>query len=77
LLPDRKQLFRRLSAGLRNKALKGLTIRAANQSANRVPRRLFPEIPVKLTNLKITPKLGILVGVTLLGLCVAGCLRAI
>jgi len=23
--------------------------------------RLFPEIPVKLTNLKITPKLGILV----------------
>jgi methyl-accepting chemotaxis protein len=31
-----------------------------------------PEIPVKLTNLKITPKLGILVGVTLLGLCVAG-----
>jgi len=27
---------------------------------------------VKLTNLKITPKLGILVGVTLLGLCVAG-----
>jgi methyl-accepting chemotaxis protein len=36
--------------------------------------RLFPEIPVKLTNLKITPKLGILVGVTLLGLCVAGLL---
>jgi methyl-accepting chemotaxis protein len=29
---------------------------------------------VKLTNLKITPKLGILVGVTLLGLCVAGLL---
>jgi methyl-accepting chemotaxis protein len=29
---------------------------------------------VKLTNLKITPKLGILVGVTLLGLCVAGAL---
>jgi methyl-accepting chemotaxis protein len=29
---------------------------------------------VKLTNLKITPKLGILVGVTLLGLCVAGIL---
>jgi methyl-accepting chemotaxis protein len=27
---------------------------------------------VKLTSLKITPKLGILVGVTLLGLCVAG-----
>jgi methyl-accepting chemotaxis protein len=29
---------------------------------------------VKLTNLKITPKLGILVGVTLLGLCAAGLL---
>jgi methyl-accepting chemotaxis protein len=29
---------------------------------------------VKLTNLTITPKLGILVGVTLLGLCVAGAL---
>jgi methyl-accepting chemotaxis protein len=36
--------------------------------------RLFPEIPVKLTSLKITPKLGILVGVTLLGLCAAGAL---
>ena len=30
-----------------------------------IPRRM----PVKLTNLTITPKLGILVGVTLLGLC--------
>jgi methyl-accepting chemotaxis protein len=29
---------------------------------------------VKLTNMKITPKLGILVGVTLLGLCTAGAL---
>ncbi len=29
---------------------------------------------MKLTNLKITPKLGILVGVTLVGLCVAGLL---
>ena len=29
---------------------------------------------MKLTNLKITPKLGILVGVTLLGLCAAGAL---
>jgi len=29
---------------------------------------------VKLTNLKITPKLGILLGVTLVGLCVAGML---
>jgi methyl-accepting chemotaxis protein len=35
----------------------------------------FPgESPVKLTNLKITPKLGILVGVTLLGLSAAGLL---
>src|ERR1700688_1813145 len=30
--------------------------------------------PVKLTNLTITPKLGILVGVTLFGLCAAGVL---
>ena len=29
---------------------------------------------MKITNLKITPKLGILVGITLLGLCVAGVL---
>ena len=29
---------------------------------------------MKLTNLKITPKLGILVGITLLGLCAAGVL---
>ena len=29
---------------------------------------------MKLTNLTITPKLGILVGVTLLGLCAAGLL---
>ena len=27
---------------------------------------------MKLTNLKITPKLGILVGAALLGLCIAG-----
>jgi methyl-accepting chemotaxis protein len=32
------------------------------------------EATVKLNNLKITPKLGILVGVTLFGLCVAGVL---
>jgi methyl-accepting chemotaxis protein len=32
---------------------------------------------VKLTNLKITPKLGILVGMTLLGLCAAGVLAAV
>jgi methyl-accepting chemotaxis protein len=31
-------------------------------------------MPVKLNNLKITPKLGILVGVILLGLCAAGAL---
>ena len=29
---------------------------------------------MKLTNMKITPKVGILVGVALLGLCVAGVL---
>ncbi len=29
---------------------------------------------MKLTNLTITPKLGILVGVTLFGLCIAGAL---
>ena len=29
---------------------------------------------MKLTNLTITPKLGILVGVTLVGLCIAGTL---
>ena len=29
---------------------------------------------MKLTNLTITPKLGILVGVTLVGLCIAGAL---
>src|SRR3981189_3580445 len=32
------------------------------------------DAPVKLTNLTITPKLGILVGVTLFGLCIAGAL---
>jgi methyl-accepting chemotaxis protein len=36
------------------------------------PAFISPEIAVKLTNLTITPKLGILVGVTLLGLCAAG-----
>src|SRR5258708_23728196 len=40
----------------------------------RVQRQFFRRSPVKLTNLKITPKLGILVGVTLLGLCAAGVL---
>jgi len=32
--------------------------------------------PVKLNNLTIAPKLGFSVGVTLLGLCVAGMLRS-
>src|SRR5580698_6311091 len=32
------------------------------------------ETPVRLNNLTIAPKLGILVGVTLLGLCIAGAL---
>jgi hypothetical protein len=71
------RVFRRLSAGLRNKALKGLTILCAKSIGQSRATRLFPEIPVKLTNLKITPKLGILVGVTLLGLCVAGLLAGI
>jgi hypothetical protein len=31
----------------------------------------FGEAAVKLNNLKITPKIGILVGVALFGLCVA------
>src|SRR6187549_2790321 len=39
------------------------------------PTLPFPgEATMKLTNLAITPKLGILVGVTLLGLCAAGVL---
>src|SRR5882757_835182 len=40
--------------------------------ASRSPPLL--QIPVKLSNLMITPKLGILVGVTLIGLCTAGIL---
>src|SRR5258707_4701276 len=40
----------------------------------RVQRQFFRRSPVKLTNMTITPKLGILVGVTLLGLCAAGLL---
>src|SRR5262245_34347003 len=71
----RKQLLAERSADHRNKALKGLTILCAKSiGQKRVPHAHVPEIPVKLTNLKITPKLGILVGVTLLGLCVAGVL---
>src|SRR5450756_1015571 len=42
----------------------------------RVPR--FPgDVPVKLNNLTITPKLAILVGITLLGLCAAGLLAGV
>src|SRR3981189_3799069 len=42
---------------------------------SRASRPNFPgDAPVKLTNLTITPKLGILVGVTLFGLCIAGAL---
>jgi methyl-accepting chemotaxis protein len=40
----------------------------------RASRRYPGDFPLKLNNLKIVPKLGILVGVTLLGLCVAGVL---
>src|SRR5260221_14795755 len=40
----------------------------------RVQRQFFRRSPVKLTNMTITPKLGILVGVTLVGLCIAGVL---
>ena len=45
-----------------------------HQSARRAALPTALEIPVKLSNLKITPKLGILVGVTLIGLCAAGIL---
>jgi methyl-accepting chemotaxis protein len=44
-------------------------------SASRAPfAGIAGDVPLKLNNLKIAPKLGILVGVTLLGLCVAGVL---
>src|SRR5450631_3971863 len=46
----------------------------AIHSAQRRPRTTPRRRPVKLTNLTITPKLGILVGVTLFGLCIAGAL---
>jgi len=58
----------------RNKALKSLTILCVEINPPIALPRQFRELPVKLTNLKITPKLGILVGVTLLGLCAAGAL---
>ena len=45
-----------------------------NHFAKRASHAIFGDSPVKLTNLKITPKLGILVGVTLLGLCTAAAL---
>jgi methyl-accepting chemotaxis protein len=37
-----------------------------------IARTAIRRRPVKLNSLKITPKLGILVGVTLLGLCLSG-----
>src|ERR1019366_7434284 len=48
--------------------------RVVTHSANRPLRTNPRRRPVKLTNLTITPKLGILVGVALLGLCIAGVL---
>src|ERR1700693_4212145 len=48
--------------------------RGATPSAIRVLRTTPWRCTVKLTNMTITPKLGILVGVTLLGLCIAGAL---
>src|SRR6202008_761999 len=59
----------------RNKALKALTITCGESFRQSRARAIPGEHPVKLTNLKINPKLGILVGVTLLALCAAG-LRA-
>src|SRR5947207_8516 len=61
--------------GLGKEPLKVLTV-TCGESIRQLPLppHIFRRLAVKLTNLKITPKLGILVGVTLLGLCVAGIL---
>src|SRR5439155_14962123 len=56
----------------RNKALKGLTIWCAESIRQNAPGALFPEVPVNLINLKLTPILGMVLGVTLLGLSAAG-----
>src|ERR1035437_7303270 len=48
--------------------------RVVTDCANRPCAQIPGDVPVKLTNLTITPKLGILVGVALLGLCIAGVL---
>src|SRR5882757_6434114 len=56
-----------------NETLKLTLYLGVTHSAKR-PARNPGDAPVKLTNLTITPKLGILVGVTLFGLCAAGAL---
>src|SRR6202040_1897422 len=48
--------------------------RVATRSANRASAQTPGDTTVKLNNLTIAPKLGILVGVTLVGLCIAGVL---
>ncbi|HJZ22277.1 MAG TPA: hypothetical protein VJ226_15035, partial [Bradyrhizobium sp.] len=55
-----------------NKILKGFTIPWRCSIRQWRTLLVSPEKYVRLTNLKITPKLGILVGVTLLGLSAAG-----
>jgi methyl-accepting chemotaxis protein len=57
-----------------NETLKLALYLVATHSANRGLSTIPGDVPVKLTNLTITPKLGILVGVTLFGLCAAGAL---
>src|SRR5262249_24794937 len=68
--------FRSSTEQSRNQAVKVSHYRKGNQSI-RLHRAYSRRLPVKLTNLKITPKLGILVGMTLLGLCAAGVLAAL
>jgi methyl-accepting chemotaxis protein len=62
------------SRTLPNEPLKLELYLGATHSINRNLREFRRRSPVKLTNLTITPKLGILVGVTLFGLCAAGAL---
>src|SRR5258706_14407479 len=57
-----------------NETLKLALYLVATHSANRGLSTIPGDVLVKLTNLTITPKLGILVGVTLFGLCAAGAL---
>src|SRR5665213_3015659 len=64
-----------LRMGGGNQALKGRSIPCRDSFRQSRPvAQISRRYPVKLKNLKITPKLGILVGVTLIGLCVAGVL---